>query len=62
MTPTIRYLHEDDCDEYIKLIGQLTDIGHVTQSQYIDFIKSQNEKNFTLVLTIGGKDDGCLTV
>lgn len=62
MTPTIRHLYEDDCDEYIKLIGQLTDIGHVTQSQYVDFIKGQTENNFTLVLTIGSKVVGCLTI
>ena len=62
MTPNIRYLTEDDADEYIKLIGQLSDIGRITQQNFIDFFKMLNENHYIIVLTIGTKVVGCLTV
>ena len=58
----LRYLQEDDHDDYIKLIGQLTKIGRVTQSQFVKFVSDQNPNHNTIVAVINDRIVGCLTM
>ena len=57
----LRYLQEEDHNDYIKLIGQLTSIGRITQSQFIEFVNNQNDKHRTIVYEHEGKIIACLT-
>jgi glucosamine-phosphate N-acetyltransferase len=58
----VRYLRAGDCDDYIKLIGQLTNIGNISQSQYNEFVKNQDHNHNTIVYEFEGKVIGCLTM
>ena len=57
----LRYLQEEDNNDYIKLIGQLTSIGKVSQSQFTEFVNNQTDKHRTIVYEFEGKIIGCLT-
>ena len=58
----IRRLQVEDFYGYITLLGQLTNVGSVSEDQFKKFVNSQTDDHFVLVFDIDEMPVGCLTI
>lgn len=57
----LRNLKVEDFSDYLKLISQLTQVGEVTEKQFVEFVNSQNDNFSVLVYQLDDKIVGCVT-